>query len=355
MDLPHDVPAEQFQPVLLSAQPLVTECPPVALNEWLTPSHLHYVRHHFDTMHLPPDTWQLQVDGLVEQPLLLNLDAIRAMPHKTLSVTLECAGNGRSRFQPKAEGNPFTQGAVSTAFWTGAPLAEVLAAAKVHNNATAVWFFGADQGPQGEHGTQPYGRGLTLEQAGKPDVLLAYQMNGEPLTDEHGAPLRLLVPGWYGMASVKWLNHIQITDQPYRGYFQVDRYVYKVPGRDQQQPVARMRVKSLLTSPLAGQTLQTGMIPIRGMAWAGDEPVGRVEFSADGGQTWERAELETPRAPYSWQAWCITWNCRTPGQYQLVCRAMSRSAQWQPERPEWNVHGYGNNALEPIEVFVVRG
>ncbi|HEY7358602.1 MAG TPA: sulfite oxidase [Ktedonobacterales bacterium] len=334
---------EQPGVVLISATHFNAEAPPQGLQAPITPVGQHFVRSHFA---LPQHPGTLTVDGAVNHPLRLTLDDLRALPAITLSVTLECAGNARLGFQPLPKGEPWGWTAVSTAAWTGVPLRALLVQAQPRSEGHSLLFEGADHGPHQGSPDVGYARALTLAEAERMgnDVLLAYAMNGEPLPVEHGAPLRLIVPGWYGMASVKWLQRMRVLPDEYSGAFQTESYVYRWPDGT-SQPVTTMRVRALVTDPLPGQTLARGAHIIRGRAWSGAGAVTGVEISIDG-QDWQPAQLAAPTSPHAWQAWACEWTVTEAGRHSIRARASDSSGAAQPDFPAWNKKGYGNNAVQ---------
>jgi DMSO/TMAO reductase YedYZ molybdopterin-dependent catalytic subunit len=325
-----------------------------ALRYDLTPTGLHYLLVHFDIPDVDPATWRLRLDGLVERPLELSLDDLRARPRRTIPVTLECAGNGRARLQPRPLSNPWLLEAIGTAEWGGTPLAPLLAEAGLKPAATEIVFRGADRGFQGGE-EQDYERSLTIGDAVRPEVLLVDEMNGAPLPPQHGSPLRLLVPGWYGMASVKWLERIRAVAEPFDGYQQARTYRYKVDADDPGGPVSRIRVRALMAAPgipdffTRRRLLGAGPTTVRGRAWGGAAPIRRVEFAVDG--TWSDATLAAPIGDWAWRGWSYEW-VATPGEHVLSCRATDASGETQPLEPPWNYQGMGNNGVQSVKVTV---
>src|SRR6266540_743972 len=248
----------------------------------VTPPGLHYLLIHYDIPAVDPDTWRLRLTGLVEHPLVLDLDTIRARPRTTLRVTMECAGNGRARLVPRPISQPWLNEAVGTAEWTGTPLAPLLEKAEVESGALEVVFTGADRGVQGGV-EQDYERSLTLEEAMRPEVLLVYDVNGQPLPPQHGSPVRLLVPGWYGMTSVKWLRRITVITEPFQGYQQVESYRFKMTNDEPGDPVTRIYPRSLMVPPgipvflSRERVLNAGPVGLQGRAWSGWGSIERVE------------------------------------------------------------------------------
>jgi sulfite oxidase len=341
--------------VMVKAAPFNCEAALASLRPFITPIDEFYVRSNFPTPPYDPAAWRLTVDGLVERPFSLSLDDLLALPSRTLTATLECAGNNRTRMAPIPEGEPWEIGAVSTATWTGVPLAEVLTRAGVRTGAVEVRFEGADRGvPRGRTETISFERSLPLVDALHPDVLLVHRMNEQPLTEEHGAPLRILVPGWYGMAAVKWLHRIEVLDHPFEGHYQTRQYIYDRPGASEKPPVRAMLIKSMITSHASGAIVPTGPVEISGIAWCGDADVAAVEVSADGA-AWQPAELLGAPTPYTWQQWRFTWAGAPVGRHSLRVRATDAAGNVQPDLPVYNRLGYGNNAVQVTLVNVRAG
>lgn len=303
-----------------------------------------YVRNHFQIPLLDPSTWRLEVGGLVERPLHLGLRDLHAMRAQTLVVTLECAGNGRSMLHPPTGGEQWDLGAVSTAEWTGVPLVEVLDRAGVGPSTGDVVFRGADG--DGETPPARFERSLSVADARDSEAVLAYAMNGEPLPVQHGRPVRLVMPDWYAMASVKWLTEIEVIDRPFTGPFQTEAYVYS-----EREPVTLQRVRALITDPHPNEEIAAGDVAVRGMAWSGAAPISRVDVSVGGGP-WQAARLVGERHRHSWQWWELLIRLEDPGPTTVRARATDLAGRVQPERPEWNPLGYGANAIQELEVVV---
>lgn len=322
----------------------------------VTPAGLHYLLTHFDVPYVPDaDAWQLEVTGLVDRRLKLSLEDIRQLPQKTLRVTLECAGSGRANVSPRWLSMPWMHTGVGTAEWTGTPLKHVLERAGLAAGVVEIAFFGIDRGfDKGiEHS---YGRSLRPELALGEDVLVVHAMNGQPLLPQHGFPLRLIVPGWYGMASVKWLHRIEALDAPFTGYQQVGTYVYKTSATDPGIPVSHIRVKSLMVPPgipdwyTPSRLVDAGPVTIFGRAWSGaGVPITKVEVCVDG--DWRPAKLDPPAGTYAWCGWRFEWNA-TRGDHQLACRATDAKGNVQPLEPPLDRGGFGNNVVHRMEVTV---
>ena len=322
-----------------------------------TPAGLHYLLVHFDVPVVDPDGWRLTVGGRVATELSLSLDELRARPATTLAVTLECAGNGRARLDPRPVSQPWLLEAVGTAEWTGVPLGDLLGEAGVEDDAVEVHFRGLDRGVEGGE-TQQYERSLTLAEARREEVLLAYAMNGDPLPPQHGFPLRLVVPGWYGMTSVKWLDRITVLDTPFDGYQQAHGYRLRQTPDEQGEPVTRMVPRSLMVPPgipdfaTRDRVLEPGPCTVRGRAWSGFGPIERVEVSVDGGETWSDARLGTQESRWAWVGWEWEWDAADPGEYELCCRATDVAGNEQPLDAPWNLGGYANNEVQRVSVTV---
>lgn len=318
------------------------------------PSAHFYIRNHFRIPKLDPSNFRLTVSGLVSRPLTLSLRDLQQMRSQTLIVTMECAGNGRALLHPPTDGEQWGLGAASTAEWSGVPLVEVLDVAGVETSAREVVFRGADGGTvAARSGVTRFERSLDLKMAREPDVLLAYAMNGEPLPPEHGYPLRLVVPGWYGVASVKWLTELEVIGSAFDGFFQSERYFYEWErgGQVVREPVTLQRVRSLITEPVQDAEVQRGDLAVRGVAWSGAGPIARVEVRVGGG-AWQTARLLGEPHRYSWQRWELITRTPGPGVSALRARATDLAGNTQPDGPEWNRLGYGSNAVQEVSIRV---
>jgi DMSO/TMAO reductase YedYZ molybdopterin-dependent catalytic subunit/rhodanese-related sulfurtransferase/glyoxylase-like metal-dependent hydrolase (beta-lactamase superfamily II) len=327
---------------------------PALIGGVVMPNARFYVRNHFETPRLDPASWRLQVSGLVEHQLRLSLRDLRNMRSQTLVATLECAGNGRSAFDPPADGEQWRLGAASTAEWAGVPLIEILDRAGITPAAREVVFRGADRGSAREAADPVrFERSLSVADARHSESLLAYAMNGEPLPLEHGYPLRLIVPGWYAVASVKWLTEIDITSSPFTGFFQTQRYIYETQrdGTTAREPVRLQKVRSIIIEPSGEHDITTGDLVIRGVAWSGAAPIEKVEVSIGDGP-WQIASLIGERRPHSWQWWELPTRLHRPGQTTLRARATDLAGRTQPDRPDWNRLGYGGNAVQVVRLLV---
>jgi DMSO/TMAO reductase YedYZ molybdopterin-dependent catalytic subunit len=358
MTLAHDLEKARAALTMIHGDPFNAEAPPEALKGDITPTKLHYVRSNFT---VPAHDGTLEIGGAVEHPRSLTLDDLRAMPSVERVVTMECAGNGRLAMRPLPAGEPWGDYAVSTARWTGALLHQVLEQAKPAAAGVEVRFTGADHGPyllrpvlaDTSRSDLTFVRSLTLAHATDPqaEILIAYEMNGEPLNPDHGAPFRLIVPHWYGVASVKWLKHIDVLTEPYVGEFETGHYMYQWADRPPER-VTVTRVRARITDPARGATVPAGTYTVRGKAWSGTGPITNVDVSLTGEGDWHPAQLEPPKGPYQWQDWSFAWEATEPGRHSLRARATDAAGNVQPEVPPWNRLGYGNNAIEVSYVDV---
>ena len=324
-----------------------------ALRHDVTPAGLHYLLVHFD---IPPAQrgWRLELTGLFQKPVALDLDALKALPARTLRVTMECAGNGRAQVVPRYPSVPWVEEGVSTAEWTGVPLVELLTRAQLRTDVQALVFHGADRGIDAgvEH---HFARSLELADAQCEDVLVAYEMNGAPLPPQHGAPLRLVVPRWYGMASVKWLRAIEALGRPFDGFQQVRGYHFRRVAGEQGEPCRQMRVNSLLIPPgipefySRRRVVPAGPVEILGRAWSGSAPIAGVELGVDG--RWTEARLDAPGDERAWVGWRAPW-LAAPGEYEISCRASDAAGNRQPLDPPWDLSGFGNNSVQRVRVTV---
>ena len=353
------IPEQSASQITVSEDPLCTEPRLTSFDSSLTPVDLFFIRHHFsDVPKLNAETWTLSVEGEVENSLSISYQELLTLPQRTLPVTFECAGNSRVAMSPPVEGVFWGNGAVGNAEWTGVSLRDVLNQAGIKNTVKEIFFEGADSGEEEEQGLKfdlSYSRSLPLDKAMHPDTLLAIRMNGESITPDHGYPIRLIVPGWYGVASVKWLIKIRALDRPYQGFFQTRRYVIIKEGEDKEQPpkpLTAMPVKSLITQPRRGKVFFPGENVIQGFAWSGEAKIRRVDFSPDGGKTWVKAQLDEAPSDYAWCPWSFRWKVSKPGYYMLAARATDESSNTQPLSGVWNYRGYAINSIHmvPIEV-----
>lgn len=339
-------------------EPENLESPHSVFDSFLTPDDLFYVRNHFALPELDVTGWRLRVEGAVTRVREFVYGELMELPSRTVVATLECAGNGRTFLPQKSKGVQWEMGAVGTAEWTGVPLHTVLAEVGLEEEAIEIILEGADSGieedPQSP-GRIHYARSLPLSKALNSDVLLAYRMNGRELSRAHGFPVRALVPGWYGMASVKWLQQIFISGVPFAGYFQTIEYSRwkAVDGRPSLLPLSGGEVKALITKPQDDETVKTGVnCRICGAAWAGESEVAKVEVSVDGGEHWRPAQLLDPPRRYCWVRWECLWTPAQSGPATLMARATDESGRSQPfKHPKENRH-YAIHHVLPVSVRV---
>jgi sulfane dehydrogenase subunit SoxC len=348
------VATEELTPAELRLAARNHALPLEALRYDITPAGLHYLLIHYDIPAVDAAVFRLEVDGAVETPLSLSLTDIRQRERVSMPITFECAGNGRALLSPRPLSQPWLTEAVGTAEWAGTPLAPLLDEAGVRPEAIEVLFTGLDRGVEG--GTlQAYERSLAVADAR--DALLAYEMNGAPLPPQHGFPLRLVVPGWYGMANVKWLARITLLEETFDGY--QNAVAYRMYGADGAagDAVTRMLPRSLMVPPgvpdfmSRERHLEPGPVTVTGRAWSGYGPIERVEVSADGGASFSGAELDAPLGEAAWRGWRFDWDAAR-GEHVLCSRATDSAGNSQPLSPPWNLKGYANNAVERIAVVV---
>jgi sulfane dehydrogenase subunit SoxC len=329
---------------------------PLEALRWpVTPVGLHYLLIHYDIPDVDPATWRLRVAGRVRKELELSLDDLRARQAVTRPVTMECAGNGRALLEPHVVSQPWLSEAVGTAEWTGVPVRDLVEEAGVEDGAVEVLFTGLDRGVEGGE-EQSYQRSLPLDEA-LDGPLLAYEINGVPLPPQHGFPLRLVVPGWYGMTSVKWLASLELIDEPFAGYQQATGYRIRAHEDDPGTPVTRMMPRALMVPPgipdfmSRRRHLPPGACLLEGRAWSGWGLIEAVEVSTDGGATWRPAELAPQPDAGAWRGWSLVWDAR-PGEHELCSRTRDAAGNQQPVEAEWNVGGYANTSVQRVPVTV---
>lgn len=341
-------------------EPANLEYPFARLDGLITPHDQFYVRSHYPTPQLDPATWRLTIKGEVEHPLTLGYEDLLAMPAQTLTVTLECAGNQRVFLTPPADGVQWSHGAVGTATWTGVPLADVLARVQPTASALEVIAVGADCGvikkaPK-PAGPVPYARSLPLATVELSQVLLAYAMNGRPLSPAHGFPLRLIVPGWYGMAAVKWLTRLVLTAQPFQGYYQSVDYAFwqRIDDLPTRVPISLMQTKAAIARPTMHEVIPRHR-PYRvfGAAWTGSGEIVQVLVSVDGGQQWHEATLLGEAIPYTWRLWeFMAPPFEQPGSYTVMARAVDSNGGCQPLARSADYENYQIAHVLPIPIEV---
>ena len=338
---------------VMTEKPLNAETPIEFLRTWTTDNEVFFKRNQGQIMQSPVklSAWKLIIGGLVKHDLKLTFDDIRYMPKVEVANTLECSGNSRSLLKEKASGNPWTIGGVGNAIWGGIWLKDLLKMAKLKDNAKHVSFEGLDK-PLGSSGIK-FIRSIPLEKAIS-STILAYEMNGEPLPLKHGYPARALALGWTGANCVKWLHKITVLDRPHQGFFMDKIYSVFQKGQDPKsgEVVKDIIVKSIITEPLDGKTLSTGIVAIRGSAYAGEAGIKKVDVSVDDGHTWSTAKLIGLEEPYAWRHWEYLWNAKKQGDYTIMARTADMKGRRQPENAQWNVLGYGNNGIREHAIHV---
>ena len=342
-----------------SEEPLNLEIPFSQLREFVTPNEKFYERCHFPVPQIEASAWKLRIEGAVNGALALTLDDLKQLPRHTIAATMECAGNGRSHLEPKVKGVAWDIGAVGNAEWSGVLLRDVLQRAGLSSDAREVVFEGADRGAIKEAPRPPaeihYARGVPIAKANT-DVLLAFEMNGAPLTPEHGFPLRVVVPGWFGMSSVKWLQRIVVLIEPFTGYYQSIDYTYwdEQDGIPTLAPLGEMRVKAQIARPHMGEVIAAGTdYRVHGAAWSGDDDVAKVEVSDDQGASWKAATLIGESLKNAWRFWEFHWTAPSRvGDCVLMARATDSAGRTQPPHriPEYGT--YMINHVLPIRVSV---
>jgi len=330
--------------VIRNARALDAEAPLSALATFETPSEHFFVRSHFGPPTQLPLAWTLAIDGQVQRRVTLTLDEIRKMGAQKRAVTLECAGNGRGAFRlPKTSGVQWEYGAVSTATWTGVPLAALLERAGLTSQARHFWMEAADHAPAGS--VPKFLRSIPREVA-LGDAFVAYAMNDRPIPLLHGGPLRLIVPGWFGMASTKWLTHVHAMSAESDNYFMARGYRYP-----DGSPVTTMRTKSVIAAPLAGQRVSAGRLTVHGQAWTGSGIIRAVDVSVDGGRTWSAARLAGTVQPGAWRTWDADVVVQR-GPALILARATDDTGVAQPMQATQNPGGYGNNSIHQVPIHV---
>ena len=330
-----------------------------SLNSFLTPNDRFYIRNHHAVPKIDPATWSLRVEGALRSPFNLSYADLRALPSVTVPATLECAGNSRVFLVPQTPGAQWELGAVSTAEWTGVRLSTLLERAQVNESAREVVLEGADQGEAKNDPHPPgpvhFARSISLEKARRPEVVLAYAMNGKDLPPSHGYPVRAVVPGYYGMASTKWLSRIWVIPEPFNSYWQTTDYAYwdRTGGTPRRRPLLDMQVKSLIARPAMRETIAAGVpYKVFGAAWTADADIARVEVSSDAGKTWTPADLQGKPLRFCWRLWSHEWTPR-PGRYTLMSRATDSKGATQPAQHNPDYGNYVIHHTLPIEVEAV--
>lgn len=339
----------------MNGYPLDAETPLDLLTDYLTPVDLFFVRSHWIPRLPDPKTWRLTIDGEVARPLTLTLDDLKKMPRAEATCVLQCAGNGRALHEPPLPGVQWRYGAVGNARWSGVKLRDVLTRAGVKPSARHLHLIGNDE-PPGK--VPPFRRSIEIEKA-LDDCILAYAMNGAPLTPEHGAPLRLIVPGWAGDHWMKWLVRMTPSAEPMKGFYMETAYRWPLhPGApgvafkpEEMRPLTEMAVKSNITAFPAKAKVNVAY-DVRGFAFSGAPDVAKVELSDDNGATWRAAALDTRHSSHAWRLWHFRWTPKRAGRAQLVARATDSRGAVQPRDAVWNQSGYLFNAWHRVDVEV---
>ncbi len=335
--------------------PLNLEMPLSGFKDYITSNELFFVRNHFDVPKIDVRAWRLKVDGHVERSLSLSYDGLRKLPTKTVTATLECSGNSRSLLDPQKKGVQWGPGAVGNANWTGVPVAEILKQAGIKPGAVDIVFVGFDRGKGKDGEDLQFLRSVPVAKASE-DTLLAYEMNGRPLPVNHGFPARAVVPGWFGVASVKWITRIVVSKTRFLGYFQSIDYSYwdRTNGIAKMQPITLIQVKSIIANPAPGEVLPSGKtVTIQGAAWSGESEVAQVEVSVDGGKQWHPAKLLDQPTKTSWRRWQWDWETPDkPGRVKLLCRAKDAAGNEQPTERDEDRRNYMINHLVPVTVQI---
>jgi DMSO/TMAO reductase YedYZ molybdopterin-dependent catalytic subunit len=346
--------------ILREKEPENLEFPFSTLDSFITPNERFFIRDHFAVPKLEARTWRLKIEGAVERPFEITYDDLLKMPSRKHVALLECSGNGRAFLTPKEKGVQWQLGAVGNAEWSGVPLAAVLERARVRSGAIEVVLEGADSGEVKEEPKSPgkvhFARSLPMAKARQPEVLLAYRMNGAELPAAHGFPVRAIVPGWYGVASVKWLERLVVTDQPFYGYYQTFEYGYWQPHRGLPvlTPLSELEVKAEVARPAPEEVVQAdSTYRMYGAAWTGESEVTKVELSLDGGSSWATARLTDPPVRHAWRLWEYEWRTPTrPGRHTVMARATDARGRVQPMGHNPNRRSYMISHVLPIPIEV---
>ncbi|MDR3564881.1 MAG: sulfite oxidase [Negativicutes bacterium] len=342
--------------ILAKLQPENMETPLNVLNTWVVPNELFYIRNHFLYPNIDLATWSLTIGGQVNRQLSLNYEQLSKMPQVSKHITFECAGNKRSFLEPPVSGEQYGIGAVGNAKWTGVSLSYLLDQAGIGDGVKELIFTGADFGQRPDMtGVFNYQRSLPFQKELLSECLLALKMNDQPLPFKHGAPVRLVVPGWYAMANVKWLTGISASVDSFQGPFQAVDYVYLEREDDYKNavPVTTIKINSVITWPSKGEVLKPGVHVIKGLAWTGKGKIAKVSVSTDDGTNWTTATLTSPEhQQYTWTFWEYTWTVYSVGHYSIMAKAEDSEGQQQPRVSRWNAKGYGNNMMHQVPVSI---
>jgi len=354
-------PADAHGMIVYSEEYITREMPVSFFDSWITPTEHFFVRNNEHMPQIDVAEWKLSITGEVARPLTLTMADLLKMEARSIINALECAGNGRAFFQPRIGGAPWTRGGVGNAVFRGPSLGGLLHLAAVRDTARHVAFRGAAlPSPY-----PPFMRSIPMDKALDPDTIVATEMNGSPLTPEHGYPARALVPGWIGSASIKWLTEIRVLTRELEGYFMDS--AYRLPadssaraagntnvaaGKQRGSVITSLPVKSIIASPADGAVINAAPVRVSGAAWAGTSTVSRVEISTDAGESWQPAALRSEHARYAWRLWDFEWKPREEGTYVILSRATDNRGRSQPLEMQWNPGGYLWNAADRVRVTV---
>jgi sulfite oxidase len=362
-----DFPGKDKGLVVIGEKPLVAETPEHLLNDDTTPTEKFFIRNNGQIPDEAKDTdkWSIKIDGEVNKPIEITLGELKKKyKPQTRRMVLECGGNGRSFYTPRASGNPWTNGGAGCAEWTGVSLSDLLKAAGVKPSGIYTAHYSSDVHLSGDTSKPTISRGVRIAKAMEPESMIVWAMNGKPLSNIHGGPVRLLIPGWPGSASQKWLTKVTIRDKEHDGQGMTGtsyRLAIKpmVPG-DKADPknfkiLESMPVRAIITAPANGAKLAAGTrkVALRGASWAGDLTVQRVDVSMDYGQSWQSTKLEKPKNRFDWQRWTASIELPSDGYFEIWSRATDSKGKLQPHvAANWNPSGYGGNPFHRIAVLV---
>jgi sulfite oxidase len=349
------LPTDAHGMIVYSEEYITREMPISFFDSWITPTEHFFVRNNEHMPQINPADWKLAITGEVAHPLMLTMEELLKFESRSVTNTLECAGNGRAFFQPHIRGVPWSRGGVGNAEFRGPSLSALLRNADAKATARHVAFRGAAL-PSSD---TPFIRSIPMEKAIDPDTIVATEMNGSPLAPEHGYPARVLVPGWIGSASIKWLTEIRVLTHEFEGYFMNSAYRLPATVSAETEPgtvITSLPIKSIIAAPVDGSIIDPGTSPIRisGAAWAGTSTVARVEVSTDGGKSWQVAAFGSEHARYAWRSWKFDWKPRDAGAYIILSRATDNRGRSQPLEVQWNPGGYVWNAVDRIQVTVAK-
>ena len=346
--------------ILHNDRPEDLETPVRYFDQWLTPNDVFFVRQHLPRPTIKEVNFRLSIEGRVSRQIQLSVADLRKLPQYTVPAVLECTGNGRGFFRPRLAGVQWGRGAIGNAEWSGPRLLDVLKLAGADMQAAFITANGADVGVAK---TPDFIRSLPMRKAADPYTLLALNMNGEPLSSLHGFPLRLVAPGWNGAGWVKWVTSLSVANEPDHGFYMNPAYRFPkrpVPPGTSANPadlemIEAMPVKSYITGHADGDRIPLSTTTLRGIAWAGEEQITKVEVSTDSGVSWSEAQLSAKALPFTWRLWTLDWKPPALGYYTILSRATDSAGRVQPIVPVWNPSGYLFNAVDRIGVIVEGG